>query len=391
MGLGYSTELPVNEIPSEEQTRDLSSEEFIIARNLKYGWRKDLPDHRDHTHTFSYNILNNLLSSEDLRKYMPPVYDQGELGSCTANAIAGAFQYDEMKQYREKLLKMKEEEKKEKEKEIFDKWSGILSNPKPITRSMSSKRRKKKKSKIVEKVIELNNKENIIFETEKKEKQRNPIIFTPSRLFIYYNERAMEGTVSLDTGASIRDGMKSVNKLGVCRESDWPYDISKFTEKPNESCYNEATGLKSKKYVKANTDLNHLKAYLKSGFPVIFGFIVFESFESDEVARTGHMKMPQPDEKRLGGHAVLLCGYDDKIESFIVRNSWGKDWGDNGYFYMPYEFVNTPGYCDDFWVMYTVTESNNRLLNNNNDKKQTNLDNFLITQQPKKVTLKFNI
>ena len=387
MGAAGSTpETPIEEIP-------LTLEDVYQPSKFKpkYGWKRDMPDHRDIYHSFSDNSLHSLPIDIDLRKYMPPVYNQGELGSCTANAIAGAFQFDEMKQYRQKLLDMRKQDDIATEKKIFDKWSGILSEPKPVTRSMSKKRKKKKRNKVVEAVVE-QNKEILeqpvmIFETPKK-----PVMFTPSRLFIYYNERDMEGTVSTDSGAEIRDGMKSINSVGVCREVDWPYDISKFTEKPPESCYKEAEGLKSKKYVRANTDLDHLKGYLQSGFPVIFGFVVFESFESDEVAKTGKMPMPQSDETRLGGHAVLMCGYDDKQNCFIVRNSWGDEWGDNGYFYMPYEFVSTPGYCDDFWVLYSITESNEKLLFSDKDnKRQTTMDDFLVNPCLKKVTLKLEV
>lgn len=400
MGIGYSTSYneTANDLPSNDSTTVCSSSQ----KNRKYKWKKDLPDHRDQTHSFSNVVINNLTGKEDLRGYMPPIYDQGGLGSCTANAIAGAFQFDEIKQYREQILNMRtkdtldhwinlaKSEKKVKQN-TFDQWSDILSRPKPTTRSVSAKKRKKKKnnSKIVDAVIELNKPPVCIFETPME--PRKSIIFTPSRLFIYYNERDMEGSVNIDAGAAIRDGMKSVNTVGVCKETDWPYDISKFTEKPPESCYTEAQGLKSKKYAKANTELDQLKAYIKSGFPIIFGFIVFESFESEEVSKTGKMPMPQPDEPRLGGHAVLMCGYDDVSQCFIVRNSWGSDWGDKGYFYMPYEFVNTPGYCDDFWVMYTVTDTNVKLLNQGKDnKKQTIIDDFLVNPCLKKVTLKLD-
>ena len=183
MGAAFSTETPVNDIPLKNND-DTPLPETI----RKYKWKKDLPDHRDHNHSFSDNVLLNLSMSEDLREYMPPVYDQGELGSCTANAIAGAFQFDEIKQYRQQILDMREEEKKITEKEIFDKWSGILAKPKPVTRSMSSKRKKKRKSKIVDKVVELN-KEDPVLVFEAPIEPRKTIIFTPSRLFIYYNER----------------------------------------------------------------------------------------------------------------------------------------------------------------------------------------------------------
>ena len=78
-----------------------------------------------------------------------------------------------------------------------------------------------------------------------------------------------------------------------------------------------------------------MKHCLSNGFPIIFGFLVYKSFESKKVAETGHMIMPQENDKILGGHAVLAVGYDDNKKYFIIRNSWGEEWGDQGYFYMP--------------------------------------------------------
>tara|TARA_Y100000389_G_scaffold179541_1_gene193687 strand:+ start:6611 stop:7765 length:1155 start_codon:yes stop_codon:yes gene_type:complete len=376
MGIGYSTELENKELPYSPTTNHNLSDVSDVKRS--YGWKRDMPDHRDMNHVFSSTVMNTLSSKEDLRKYMPPIYNQGELGSCTANAIAGAFQFDEIKQYREKILKMREESDKKITSKCLLEWSNVTNNKEErVTRSVSKKKKKgRKQSKIVEKVMEqLDEEPLMIF---KQHEVRDPIIFIPSRLFIYYNERSIEGSIDTDSGAAIRDGMKSINKTGVCKEDDWKYDITKFTEKPPESCYKEAQGFKSKKYIKGSSDLKHLKAYIKSGFPVIFGFVVFESFEGEDVAKTGIMPMPKDDEKRLGGHAVLMCGYDDEQNRFIIRNSWGKEWGDNGYFYMPYEFVETPGYCDDFWVMYTITDTNEKLLNCGKDtKKQTHIDDFL--------------
>jgi C1A family cysteine protease len=85
------------------------------------------------------------------------------------------------------------------------------------------------------------------------------------------------------------------------------------------------------------------------GFPVVFGFTVYESFEGNDVATTGNMPMPASGEKVLGGHAVALVGFNDDRRVFIVRNSWGASWGDQGYFYMPYEFITNPEYASDFW------------------------------------------
>jgi C1A family cysteine protease len=251
--------------------------------SVSYGWKRDSPDERDHYHTFSYDTHS--VPNVDLRQKCSPVYDQGKLGSCTANGIAFLYQYDE---YR----------------------------------------------------------------------QSNTNMFMPSRLYIYYNEREMEGTVNQDAGAEIRDGIKSINKLGVCDELLWPYDISKFTNKPSVNCYNEGKKCKTVEYKRIEQSLFQLKKALESGFPVTFGFMVYESFESEEVANTGIMPYPKKDEKILGGHCVAAVGYNDEDETFIVRNSWGNEWGDSGYFYMPYKFLVNSSMASDFWIVKSVTDPN---------------------------------
>jgi C1A family cysteine protease len=231
--------------------------------------------------------------STDLRGQCPAVYDQGQIGSCTANAIGAGFEFDLTKQ------------------QLAD--------------------------------------------------------FMPSRLFIYYNERAIEGSIPTDSGAQIRDGIKSVAKLGVCPETEWPYDDtpadsdgrfpkgSKAAQKPTKQCYDDALKHRATTYQRVVRDLDQFRGCLASGYPFVFGFTVFESFESKEVAQTGVVPMPQPGESILGGHAVLAVGYDDASQRFIVRNSWGKDWGDAGYFTMPYAYLTERGMSADFWTIRIVT------------------------------------
>ena len=250
----------------------------LRQHSSKYKWRRDIPDSRDIIHAYEEGDLCTGVTKVDLRKDMPEVYDQGELGSCTANAIAAAFEYDTIQNQKD---------------------------------------------------------------------------FHPSRLFIYWNERYVEGNTDQDSGASIRDGMKCVHKLGVCSEKEWPYDISQYTYKPPRKCFEDATQHKSLQYRRACSDLMHLRTYLNEQYPIVFGFSVYESFESESVAETGLMPLPKSNEKVLGGHAVLMVGFDDSKEAFIVRNSWGSEWGDGGYFYMPYEFVNDQN-CSDFWIMESV-------------------------------------
>jgi C1A family cysteine protease len=246
----------------------------------RYGWVPDLPDQRDHTYAVAAQLVQNLPDSVDLRDQCPDVYDQGELGSCTGNAIAAALEFDRMKQ--------------------------------------------------------------------------NLDDFTPSRLFIYYNERVLEGTVDSDSGAQIRDGIKSVAQQGDCPESEWPYDLSKFAEAPPQSCYDDALQYKAVLYQSVSQNLADMQGCLASGYPFAFGFTVYESFESDAVAQTGNMPMPKSDEQVIGGHAVLAVGYDNEDRVLIVRNSWGEGWGDAGYFYMPYAYLLDDNLADDLWTIRLV-------------------------------------
>ena len=247
----------------------------------KYGWLPDLPDYRDYKFSESFTAQAALPASVDLRPKMPPVYNQGNLGSCTGNAIAAALEYDLIKQ--------------------------------------------------------------------------NLPSFTPSRLFIYYNERLLEGTVRSDSGAMIRDGIKTVSKQGACKETIWPYDVVKFARKPTIAAYKDGLTHVGLSYYSVNQTELDIKTALASNFPVVFGFTVYSSFEGQEVASTGIVKMPAAGESVLGGHAVLIVGYDDKKRQFIVRNSWGPNWGASGYFYMPYDYVTNLNLADDFWVISKIS------------------------------------
>jgi C1A family cysteine protease len=262
-------------------------------KTARYGWTPDLPDARDHLFSAPAIALAALPPSADLRSQCPPVYDQEQIGSCTANAIGAAFEFETTKQ-------------------------GLPD-------------------------------------------------FMPSRLFIYYNERAMEGTIGTDSGAQIRDGVKSVAKLGVCPETEWPYDGTQANsdgtfpagdpagEKPTDACYKDALSHTATTYSRVVRDLDQMRGCLAAGYPFVFGFTVYESFESSAVAKTGVVPMPAPDEQVLGGHAVLAVGYDDSAQTFLVRNSWGTTWGQAGYFTMPYAYLTTRGLSSDFWTIRIVT------------------------------------
>ena len=246
--------------------------------NVKFGWKQDKPDSRDFK--FKITIPHELPSMVDLRNLCPPIYNQGGIGSCTANALGGAFQFEQIKQ--------------------------------------------KKKD------------------------------FIPSRLFIYYNERAMEGSINEDSGAMIRDGIKTMVKDGVCPETMWEYIENKFKTKPNDDCYKAALDNQVLEYLRINPSLYEIKHCLNDGYPISFGFMIFDSFMSSDVSRTGVAKLPKSNERCIGGHAVLAVGYDDSKEALIVRNSWGNEWGIDGYFYLPYGYITTPGLSNDFWTIRLV-------------------------------------
>jgi C1A family cysteine protease len=246
----------------------------------RYGWIPDQPDQRDHLYAAPAQFLAALPPSADLRRRCPAVYNQGQLGSCTANAIGGAIEFDRLKQ------------------KLPD--------------------------------------------------------FVPSRLFIYYNERVIEGTVRSDSGAMIRDGIKSVASQGVCPEPEWPYVIKKFATKPTVRAYADALLDRAISYQSLVQDMNQMKGCLASGYPFIFGFTVYQSFESQTVARTGHAPMPGWSERPVGGHAVMAVGYDDANQWFLCRNSWGSAWGMKGYFTLPYSYLIQPGLSSDFWTIRLV-------------------------------------
>jgi C1A family cysteine protease len=247
-----------------------------MTQNRTYGWIPDLPDHRDRMYAAPKRAAA-LPSKVDLHGQCPPVYDQGNLGSCTANALAAAIDF---------------------------------------------------------------------------ERNRQKLSFlTPSRLFIYYNERVIEDSVESDNGAALRDGMKTIASQGACAESLWPYVVSKFEDQPPAAAYAAAVAHKTLSYNRVAQDVSLMKTSLASGFPFVFGFTVYESFESDAVARTGSVPLPGPDESALGGHAVLAVGYSDASERFLVRNSWGPSWGINGYFTIPYTYLSNADLATDFWTI----------------------------------------
>jgi C1A family cysteine protease len=170
-----------------------------------------------------------------------------------------------------------------------------------------------------------------------------------SRQFLYHQERVLEGTVNQDGGAQMREIGRTLGKFGVCEEQFMPYSDKGLLQTPSQDAIKNALQHRITRYHSVR-GLSGIKQALAQSQPVLIGMVVYESFESQEVAKTGILPMPHANEENLGGHAVLVVGYDDEKQVLIVRNSWGAEWGDKGYFYMPYSYVQG-GFAFDFWVL----------------------------------------
>lgn len=265
---------------NEDHTFNKPAGKKVVNRTLddkfSFQWQPDRLDSRDYSYTLS---STKNLNKVDLRPYCSAIENQGNLGSCTGQAIAGA--------------------------------------------------------------IELLNKRN-----------RKPT--DVSRLFIYYYERLLLGTVNYDSGAYIRDGIKATNHYGASLESYWPYNIKRFKEEPIREAKTDALKRKVTRYERI-TSFNGCIDALTNGYPIIMGFHVYSSFMTANVAKTGNMPYPNTKRERLlGGHAVLLVGYDKIKKVFIARNSWGTNWGDRGYFYMPFNVVTNTSMSSDYWIIKSV-------------------------------------
>jgi C1A family cysteine protease len=253
-----------------------------ITKHGGLGWKRDTPDLRDLHFSVPSHLVGALPAYVDLRPGLPaPLpFDQGQLGSCTSQAIAAALMYDQHKQ--------------------------------------------------------------------------NETVTTPSRLMIYYLERVIEGTIKSDSGAEIRDGIKAVNQQGACPETEWPYDIGKFTRKPSKKCYTDALKYEALTYQRVGQTLPEMQGCLAAGLPFVIGISVYASFESQTVATTGVVPMPKQGEQLLGGHALLCCGYSNDTQRFTVLNSWSAGFGDKGYVYLPYQYLTDTNLGGDFWTIQSV-------------------------------------
>lgn len=287
----------------------------MIKRGM--GWLPDYPDFRDYTEETKEikTILDpsgitksgkakasnkkrliitadKLPASVDLRQWCSPVEDQGALGSCTAHAGAGVIEYYERK--------------------AFGRHTDT------------------------------------------------------SRLFLYKVTRNLMKAKG-DTGAYLRTTIGAMVLFGVPPENYWPYtdDEKKFDREPNAFTYAFAANFQTIKYFRHDPPdrspakvLSQLKTYLAKGHPAMFGFTVYNSI--DQAEKTGRIPYPSKKERIEGGHAIVAVGYNDKIKiknthddnettgALLIRNSWGKSWGEDGYGWLPYDYVRK-GLAEDFW------------------------------------------
>jgi C1A family cysteine protease len=214
----------------------------------------------------------NLPESVDLRSKCPPVYDQGNLGSCTACSVVAAHQFLNKNHY-------------------------------------------------------------------------------GSRLFLYYNTRLLDKTIKFDAGSTLTQTINAGKKFGICPETNWRYIPTKFRNRPTSSSY--STGRKNMIFEAEPImpTISQLKACLAEGYPFVCGILVYSSFLSGEVKKTGRVPMPKPGDEILGGHAIVCVGYNQ--EGWIMRNSWGPKWGDRGHFYLPFSYL-IDEMAADFWKITKV-------------------------------------
>lgn len=230
----------------------------------------------------------SLPSKVDLREYVKQIYNQGTIGSCVAHSMAASINID----------------------------SNI--------KDMSA---------------------NKLFNYATQD-------IAPSRLYIYWHARSVGSfPVTQDTGSTIHDGSMAMQKYRTCPESMWTYDVTKFTQQPDLDCYKVADSYPGIKIQQIDQDVDHIKQALNAKLPVAFGVVVHQSFMSADAARTGNIPIPGNNDQVMGGHAICMVGYDDSKKCFIFQNSWGPEWGDKGYGYIPYAYILNQQESGDFWTI----------------------------------------
>lgn len=262
-------------------------------KHRKFGWKPNLPSQSD----LKYAAHREMQAAPfvlpplvDLRPQMSPIEDQGQLGSCVAHATVGTLEY----------LELQELKDGKGGKEVFP------------------------------------------------GKQFVPI----SRLFVYYNARAIDHNQYHDEGTTLRNAMSAIQKWGICQESYWPYYPQNVNVTPTFTAYREGSRhIILNHYSLDNTQIVQLKYCLAMGYPFIFGMTIYESFMSEQSKLTGIIPIPSASEQMLGGHALCCVGYDDAKKSFLIRNSWGTGWGLDGYCYMPFNMLTSLNYSSDFWTL----------------------------------------
>jgi C1A family cysteine protease len=243
----------------------------------QFNVRRDSYDHRDFRCKF---IQTNIRPVVDLRQYASPVEDQRHLGSCTGQAVVGAYELMLNKMYPGKFVDL-------------------------------------------------------------------------SRLFVYFNARLLDGFTDEDNGAFVRDAVKAAYKYGLCTELTWPYLTEKFAVVPDLRSYQEAKQRTIQSYYRVS-GLDEILNALNSDHPVVAGMQVFDSFMELENDGVYDLPTPRENEDLIGAHAITVVGYDLDKKQIIARNSFGEDWGDQGYFYVPFDYVKN--YFNDCW-MFNISPS----------------------------------
>jgi C1A family cysteine protease len=228
------------------------------------------------------SVVRRLPAVVDLRRHCPPMYDQLHLNACSANAIAAALRFNELKE-------------------------GHTDVP------------------------------------------------SPSRLFIYFNERVLAGVVGTNSPVALRDGYRTITKIGACPERLWPYDPRRFRRHPAPACYESTHLSRAIAYYRIRRAISHIRACLAEGFPFVLALAVHQSMIDRPARQTGVLPVPTRRDRLRGGHAVLVVGYDHARRLLVFRNSWGTGWGDRGYGYMPYAFLASSDLTWDFWTMRRVS------------------------------------